>query len=125
MTAEAKAYFNRKANALLILLGQQLVNNAKHYCPVGQYTDGRVGGRLRGSITFATSNTKSQDLSDVRQYSDLIKPPAEEFTVRVGTAVEYAPYVEFGTSKMANTPFLRPALLSANIKALIKKAGFK
>jgi HK97 gp10 family phage protein len=29
--------------------------------------------------------------------------------VKVGTNVEYAPSVEFGTSKMAAQPFLRPA----------------
>ena len=29
---------------------------------------------------------------------------------RVGTNVEYAPYVEFGTSDMAAQPYLRPAL---------------
>lgn len=29
---------------------------------------------------------------------------------RVGTNVEYAPHVEFGTRKMRARPFLRPAL---------------
>lgn len=48
-------------------------------------------GRLRGSITtkFKSSNTN---------------PEAE-----VGTNVEYAPYVEYGTIKMAGKPFLNPA----------------
>lgn len=31
----------------------------------------------------------------------------------VGTDVEYAPYVELGTSRMAAQPFLRPALSAA------------
>ena len=59
--------------------------------PVGKYPagSGRVGGNLRSSITH-------------RVVSD------EE--ARVGTNVEYAPYVEQGTSKMAAQPFLRPAL---------------
>lgn len=30
--------------------------------------------------------------------------------VSIGSDVEYAPYVEFGTSKMAARPYLRPAL---------------
>lgn len=30
--------------------------------------------------------------------------------VVIGTPVEYAPYVEFGTSKMRAQPYLRPAL---------------
>ena len=50
---------------------------------------GRVGGNLRSSITH-------------RVVSD------EE--ARVGTNVDYAPWVEGGTSKMAAQPFLRPAL---------------
>ena len=30
-------------------------------------------------------------------------------SVVIGTNVEYAPYIEFGTSKMAARPYLRPA----------------
>lgn len=33
-----------------------------------------------------------------------------ESTVVIGTNVEYAPYVEYGTSKMAERPYLRPAV---------------
>lgn len=42
----------------------------------------------------------------------------------VGTNVEYAPFQEFGTSKMAAQPFLTPALNSnkAEIKAIITAA---
>ena len=44
-------------------------------------------GNLRGSITYSISGNEG----------------------RVGTNVEYAPYVEMGTSKMAAQPYLRPA----------------
>lgn len=54
---------------------------AKKLCPVDT-------GRLRASIA-------TQRLG-----------PA---TYGVGTGVEYAPYVEFGTRKMSAQPFLRPA----------------
>ena len=50
--------------------------------------------------------------------------------IEVGTNVEYAPYVEFGTSKAAAQPFLFPALnsnkqkiLKEIAKALKKGAG--
>lgn len=33
---------------------------------------------------------------------------------RVGTNVEYAPYLEFGTRRMAARPFMRPALEQLN-----------
>jgi HK97 gp10 family phage protein len=49
-------------------------------------------GRLRASITHEIA-------SDV-----------EGLVGRVGTDVEYAPYVEFGTGRMAAQPYLRPAL---------------
>ena len=45
-------------------------------------------GRLRNSISHAET----------------------EDAVYIGTNVEYAPYVELGTSKMSAIPFLRPAI---------------
>ena len=42
---------------------------------------------------------------------------AAENTAIVGSNVEYAPFVEKGTSKWAGKPFLRPAL-AANLKAI-------
>lgn len=56
---------------------------------------GVVTGRLRGSITW-------------RPGEDGVSP-----YVDVGSAVEYAPYLELGTSRMAARPFLRPSLESA------------
>ena len=128
MRPEAETFFKNRAEKLLILIGQELVNKAKLYCPVGKYTDGRVGGRLRGSITFATSTTQSEIKSagnPATNLFDAIKKPEEDLTVRVGSAVEYAPFVEFGTARQGNTPFLRTALCTANIKGLIKRAGYK
>ncbi len=55
---------------------------AKRACPVDT-------GRLRNSVTHLTK-------------------PAEK-SVYVGTNVEYAPYVELGTSRTKAQPFLRPA----------------
>ena len=45
-------------------------------------------GRLRGSITSEADGNSAQ----------------------VGTNVEYAPYVELGTYKMAERPFIKPAV---------------
>jgi HK97 gp10 family phage protein len=52
-------------------------------------------GRLRNSITWE------------------LRTDARGLYAAVGTNVEYAPYVEFGTSKMSAQPFLRPALTAA------------
>lgn len=67
-----------------------------------QYATGQGGGpnvrtgRLRGSITWRLGH-------DAGPYAD------------IGSAVEYAPYVELGTSRMPAYPFLRPALEAARI----------
>jgi HK97 gp10 family phage protein len=52
-------------------------------------------GRLRASITWRLGK-------DARGLVGI-----------VGTNVEYAPFLEFGTRYMAAQPFLRPALASA------------
>lgn len=49
-------------------------------------------GRLRASVTHA------------------LERDATGIVGTVGTNVEYAPFVELGTSRMAAKPFLRPAL---------------
>ncbi len=54
---------------------------ASDYCPVDT-------GRLRASISHDT----------------------DEDTMYLGTNVEYAPYVELGTSRMDAQPYLRPAI---------------
>lgn len=54
-------------------------------------------GRLRGSITHRLGED------------------AEGLYADIGSAVEYAPYVELGTSLMEPRPFLRPALAAARI----------
>lgn len=55
---------------------------AKRLCPVDT-------GRLRNSITHVT------------------RP--DDNAVYIGTNVEYAPYVEYGTARQEAQPFLRPA----------------
>jgi len=51
-------------------------------------------GRLRASITHEVCKESNQIIG------------------LVGTNVEYAPHLEFGTNKMAARPFLRPALFN-------------
>lgn len=58
---------------------------AKRLCPVDT-------GRLRASIT----NALEQD--------------EQGLVAKVGSDVEYAPFIELGTSRMRAQPYLRPAL---------------
>lgn len=66
----------------LEIIGLKAESYAKRQCPVDT-------GRLRNSISHAT----------------------DEDTAYIGTNVEYAPYVELGTSRMKERPFLKPAAL--------------
>lgn len=76
---------NGPAGKHLKKLGIRVQRGAKRNCPVDT-------GRLRSSIAEELGSD-SQGLVEV-----------------VGTDVDYAPHVEFGTSRMRAQPFLRPAL---------------
>ena len=65
----------------LEVIGGMAESYAKRACPVDT-------GRLRNSITHERES---------------------ENVEVIGTNVDYAPYVELGTSKMSARPFLRPA----------------
>jgi HK97 gp10 family phage protein len=67
-------------------IAEILEGTAKAHCPVRT-------GRLQASI-YATTNYVGKGLLEVK----------------VGSDVEYAPYVELGTDRMAAQPFLEPAL---------------
>jgi HK97 gp10 family phage protein len=60
-------------------------SGAKRLCPVDT-------GRLRSSITHA------------------VEQDEQGLVGRIGTDVDYAPFVELGTSRAPAQPFLRPAL---------------
>lgn len=68
---------------------QRVESAAKALAPVDT-------GRLRGSITYALGRDGAGLFADV------------------GTAVEYAPFLELGTRYMAARPFLVPALRAAS-----------
>lgn len=72
-------------------VGMTAEGYAKRDCPVGTPEStgipGYIGGTLRNSITFAVRDDE----------------------VYIGSNVEYAPFVELGTSKMKAKPFLKPA----------------
>lgn len=82
-----------------IILEGEVVN----WCPVDT-------GRLKGSITFATSSLRTLAKSPAQQ-PDAVSEPDDDYTLHVGTNVEYAPYVEYGTKRFpTGQPFLRPAM---------------
>lgn len=72
----------------LLRLGHRAVRNMRQLCPVDT-------GRLRNSIGLTTGRDSRGLFLDV------------------GTDVEYAPPVEFGTRYMRAQPFIRPGLAEA------------
>ena len=76
-----EAALRERRSLALETVGQRAEVHAKELCPVDT-------GQLRDSIGHA----------------------AEEDSACVGTDVEYAPFVELGTSRTPAQPFLQPAL---------------
>ncbi len=97
---QAIAQIESKIAQALESVGEYAEGQAKVLCPVGQYDDGRVGGRLRSSISHKTDGKKE---------------------VIIGTDVEYATFVEKGTSRQKAQPYLTPAVENnaENIKSII------
>lgn len=80
-TAEIIALAKDAVRVALEAVGLQAEGYAKRYAPVDT-------GRLRNSITHTTDDDSAY----------------------VGTNVEYAPYVEYGTSKTKQQAFIKPAV---------------
>ena len=79
---EVMADVRQAITAALEVVGGTAERHIKEVTPVDT-------GRLRNSITHA---------------------PVSDNTEMVGTGVEYAVYVEFGTRKMSAQPYLRPGV---------------
>lgn len=85
--ADIKRYYEKRkpqVERVILQAGHRIEYESKKRVPVDT-------GRLRSSLTTAEDRK------------------SDEFKVRVGTNVEYAPYVEFGTRKMRAQPYLLPA----------------
>lgn len=89
--------FEKRIEKALTEIGLVAERYAKEMCPVDT-------GNLRGSINN--------------------KPTMVEQAVYIGTNVEYAPYVELGTSRQGAQPYLKPAVANHldEYQSLVKKA---
>lgn len=114
---EVKVQGKRVAGKSAYEIGLVVEGQAKELCPVKT-------GRLKGSITTASYSKQTMPQSPASG-SDTIKPPDEDTEVLVGTAVEYGPYIEFGTVRSDAQTFLRPALdlAKGEVMEIVKRNG--
>lgn len=112
VTSHVKEVLDELDNAkdrALTTIGLLAERHAKGYCPVDT-------GRLRNSITFATSKSQGSangspgTPADPMDYKMQGTPSKD--TVVLGTNVGYAPHIELGGSKKAPEGFLRPAVMN-------------
>ena len=61
------------------------------------------------AVDHATDYITEQGAVDTGRLRNSIAHKEDDEAVYLGTNVEYAPYVELGTSRMAPRPYLRPA----------------
>ena len=101
-TATAPEAVKSAMHLALSAVGLYLQGDARLRAPVDT-------GRLRGSITYATQRERSQTDAGAKA-GDAVSRPDDTNTLHVGTNVEYAAYVEYGTRRMAEQPYLIPAL---------------
>lgn len=130
-------------------LGLIIEGQAKLLCPVDYgYLAASINvqtigkGTELGKVMGKSIVTKTQTIGEKTKYTkpkadhksfwenmpegfEKITPSNNPDEVYVGTAVEYGPYIEFGTMKMDAQPFLRPAADLAQGKelTLLKENG--
>lgn len=93
-SAEVLALKDAAVSAALTVIGMQAEANAKIEITKKVYDtpESKSGYKRTGRLRNSIANDH------------------DETAVYVGTNVEYAPYVELGTYKMPERPFLRPAI---------------
>lgn len=83
-----------------------------------------ISNALTASALLVEGQAKDLTPVDTGNLRNSIAHEVEKKEARVGTNVEYAPFVELGTVKMAAQPYLNPALEAnkGNIKKIFADA---
>lgn len=103
---------NEQIERALESIGLQAETYSKLLCPVDT-------GRLQNSITHtirgkAGFKYQYTDNNGNAYDYDIGNAPENKKTVYIGTNVDYAPDVEFGTTKQRAKPYLKPAVTDHN-----------
>lgn len=118
---EIQSQLNDALDRAMMTVGMMGESEAKRNLTKNKSVD---TGLLRNSITYARGG-KPANISGYSadrgegsgSYSGSAPSDSkDQCTVYIGTNVEYAPYVELGTSRSVEKPYLRPAATSVGAK---------
>lgn len=110
----------REVTRALYLVGQQVELEAER-----SITAGSVSGK--GHVPSAPGQPPNRDTGVLDSNIETTVVAQNPPTVHVTASAPYAGFLEFGTSQMAERPFMRPAVakhrgkLAANISVAVKK----
>ena len=96
--------YNKRRPEILNAMGNELYKSIYDFMTVDKIVD---TGRLRGSISYSTEfNDYNQPMS-ANQENDFVKGVREKNAVVYGSNVEYANYVEVGTTRQRARGYIK------------------
>lgn len=109
-----------KMPELLNAVGNELYKNIYNFMTQDNIVD---TGRLRGSISYSTPYNNYNNPTSANKPDDFIKNDKEKNTVVYGSNVEYASYVNSGTSKQRARKFIQNGTYRAvpRMKEVVEK----
>lgn len=114
------AELEKKMPELLSAMGTELHKSIYNFMTEDKIVD---TGRLRGSISFSTPYGNYNQPTAVNTPNDFVKDAKEKNTVVYGSNVEYASYVETGTTRQRARGYLKTGTYRAVpvIKSVVEK----
>lgn len=93
-----------KAESALKIVSFWLAGQSKRLAPT-------ITSRLKDSISSSVGNQSPQGIGSKASAKDGVPSPNDNLVAWIGTSVEYAPYVEFGTVHQAEQSYLRKSIM--------------
>ena len=94
---------------------------------LADFTQGYQTGFLKNSLSYSIDGKRAganENPGEKVSAREMVAVSNTDNTVHIGTNVEYADYVERGTSRMSAQPYLRPAydMSKSDVEKLVKIA---
>lgn len=120
MAEKIKQELEKKKPEILNAMGNELYKSIYNFMTQDKVVD---TGRLRGSISYSTPYNDYSNPMSANKPDDFIKNAGEKDTVVYGSNVEYANFVETGTSKQRARHYLQNGTYRAvpQIKKVVER----